>query len=399
MALSKRSAIPGNNDDKAAARNCVVNKMPESNLKLEKYDGQEGLSLLYKDWLLLMENVHNRCFYHDPDWFSAYFSSREVIEPPISFFAVRRGGELVAVVPLQRKPGLRLTQPTLLMVPVESQLYMPDCAIAATEDPSRIVTYVLDNISREFGWSWDRLTVSHTLQDSLIARALTRQSARKFLTDTKGACSIVPIRPYEALLKRMKAKFRQNLNRAKRKVASLEAAEFSVAMEFGDVIRTFEEFIVLEASGWKGGKGQPRGDVKKPSAIALNEKKRRFYDFVIRAFAVRRKAEIFCVRVDGKLIGAEVWLVLGDRCFAMKTAYDESFSRMSPGVIAFDLGYQRHAAAGVATSINTITSTPAVDDWLPEKLSIQNIDVFNSTIRGRLMAAGLTIRNWMRRRL
>ena len=65
--------------------------MADSNLALEKYDGQQGLSLLYDDWLALMADVDNRCFYHDPDWFGAYFASRDVIDPTITFFVVRRG--------------------------------------------------------------------------------------------------------------------------------------------------------------------------------------------------------------------------------------------------------------------------------------------------------------------
>lgn len=373
-----------------------MNLMADTDLTLEKHDGQQGLGLLYEDWLSLMANVRNRCFYHDPDWFGAYFASREVIDPPISFFAVRREERLVAVLPLQRKPGRGPLRPTLLLMPVESQLYMTDCAIADTEDPSFIVTFVLDRIGRDHGWSWDRLSVSHTLEDSLITRALEQQKIRKCTSITKDACSIVPVGPYDELLQRMKAKYRQNLSRSKRMLASLAAAEFSVVTELDAVIRTFDEFIDLEASGWKGGKGRPRGDIQKPSAIALNEKKRRFYESAIRAFARRGEVEIFCVRAEGKLIGAEVWLALGDTCFAMKTAYDENFRRMSPGVLAFDLGYQHHAAAGDASTINTITSTPAVDDWLPDKRSVQDLNLFNSTFRGRLYAVALGIRGLLR---
>ena len=181
-------------------------------------------------------------------------------------------------------------------------------------------------------------------------------------------------------------------------IESLDDAEFSVVTEVDDVIRTFEEFIALEASGWKGGKGRPRGDIQRPSAIALNEKKCRFYESIVRAFAARGEVAIFCLSSDRKLIGAEVWLVLGRTCFALKTAYDENFSRLSPGVMAFDLGYQYHAANGKTATINTITSTPAVDDWLPQKLRIQSYDLFNSTFRGRIFGLAVTIRESLRTR-
>ena len=89
--------------------------------------------------------------------------------------------------------------------------------------------------------------------------------------------------------------------------------------------------------------------------------------------------------------------MLGDTCFALKTAYDEEFSRVSPGVMAFDLGFQHHAAAGDATTINTITSTPAVNDWLPANLRVQNYELFNSTTRGRLLAVALGMRDALRK--
>lgn len=372
--------------------------MTDKDLNIEKFDGEAGLSALYDEWLALIDEIRERCFYHYPDWFQAYFASRDQVDPPISFFAIRRGDKLVAVAPLQIKRGRKKSETTQLQLPVESQLYMPDWAVTAAEDPARILAFLLDSIEEDFGWSWDRFIVNDALENSQIAVALERQIGRKLRVRTTGYCSVVPLKPYDELLQSMKAKYRQNLNRSRRMIESLDDAEFSVVTEVDDVIRTFDEFIELEASGWKGGKGRPRGDIQRPSAIVLNEKKRRFYESIVRAFAARGEVEIFCLRADRKLIGAEVWLVLGRTCFALKTAYDENFSRLSPGVMAFDLGYQHHAANDKTATINTITSTPAVDDWLPQKLRIQSYDLFNSTVRGRIFGLAVAIRASLRAR-
>ena len=56
--------------------------MTDNNLKLEKYDDQQGLNLLFDEWLALMEYLPNRCFYHYPDWFRAYFTSRDRVSGP-----------------------------------------------------------------------------------------------------------------------------------------------------------------------------------------------------------------------------------------------------------------------------------------------------------------------------
>ena len=120
-------------------------------------------------------------------------------------------------------------------------------------------------------------------------------------------------------------------------------------------------------------------------AIALGNQKRRFYEAAIRRFSKRNEVEIYCLRVEGKLIGAEVWLLQGDTCVALKTAYDEDYSNLSPGVLAFDLGYQHHAKRNTAKTINTITDTAAVNDWQPDRLQYLNHAVFNKTFRGRLL--------------
>jgi hypothetical protein len=277
-------------------------------------------------------------------------------------------------------------------MPVESQLQLPDCAVRDSADPVGVIAFILDRMQSQYGWNWDSLIVRDALEDSQIAQTLERLPGRSLGSRKTGECSVVPLRPYDETLAAVKTKFRQNLNRARRMIAALDDADFSVVTKVDDVDRVLQEFIELETAGWKGGKGETRGDIARPAAIALNAKKRRFHEAAVHAFAVRGAVEIYCVRVGGKLIGAEVWLVTGDTCYALKTAYDEAFRKLSPGVMAFDLGYQQHAGRADTTRVNTITATAAVDDWLPEKVGVRRYELFNSTLRGRFFSLAAALR-------
>ena len=370
----------------------VPENMTNDELELRKFDADSGLDALYDDWLALVESESARCFYNDPDWFRCYLRSRAPLEPPVTFFGAYRAGELVAVLPLQRLPASRPWGRRIVRMPVESQLQLPDCAVRESEDAASVIAFILDRMQSEYGWNWDSLVVGDALEDSRIAQTLERLPGRSLNSRQSGECSVVPLRPYDETLAGMKAKFRQNLNRARRMIAALDDADFSIVTRVEDVDRVFQEFIELEAAGWKGGKGKTRGDIARPAAIALNAKKRRFHEAAVHAFAVRGAVEIFCVRAAGKLIGAEVWLVTGETCYALKTAYDEAFRKLSPGVMAFDLGYQQHAGRPETTRVNTITATAAVDDWLPEKIGVRplravQLDAARTLFRARRRAA------------
>jgi hypothetical protein len=84
----------------------------------------------------------------------------------------------------------------------------------------------------------------------------------------------------------------------------------------------FEEFLALEAGGWKG---------KRRSALVTDR-----YHTAFAREAVSNLAEVDAVRIhtidiNGKAIAAVVVLMMGGEAYTWKTAYDENYSRYSPG--------------------------------------------------------------------
>jgi len=82
------------------------------------------------------------------------------------------------------------------------------------------------------------------------------------------------------------------------------------------------EFLRLEASGWKGRMG---------TAILNDPKLVAFYTDWVRDFAAKGHLEWHVVRLDGRVIAAQMGICLGPALVLPKYAYDEDFAEFTPG--------------------------------------------------------------------
>ena len=82
------------------------------------------------------------------------------------------------------------------------------------------------------------------------------------------------------------------------------------------------EFIALEASGWKGRNG---------TAIADNPRVVAFYETLVKNFARQGRWEWHAIRVDGRLIAAQMGVRCGSGLMLPKYSFDEDFAECRPG--------------------------------------------------------------------
>jgi CelD/BcsL family acetyltransferase involved in cellulose biosynthesis len=117
-------------------------------------------------------------------------------------------------------------------------------------------------------------------------------------------------------------KMRQNLRRSRRRLEKRGAVsvEIRTGAEAGEDF--LDEFLALEASGWKGRMG---------TAIRNNPDKLAFYTTVVRNFAQQNRLEWHSVRVDGRLVAAQIGIRCREALILPRYAYDEEFSECSPG--------------------------------------------------------------------
>ncbi len=365
--------------------------MSGNELEVRIYKGRKGLAELYAAWQGLMANVSNQCFYHQPEWFRAFLAVYSDIAESIYFFTVFRGGNLVAVFPVQYRTKRKFFQVREISLPLTRQLFMSDCLISDGEDSGRIFGVFLDSIINTSGKHWDIFVARGTLESSQISHCIKNLQRYRCVSNHAEACTLVHVLPYEDALKAMKPKFRQNLIRRTKRIGEEGTVKFSIETSPADVSRVFSEFVDLEASGWKAGKGRLRGNVGAPLAIKLNANKHSFYRKVITSLAHRGVVELHCLRLDERLIAARVWLVLNDCAYAIKTAYDERCGKFSPGMLTFDRAYKHQAENGNIRFINSILQQPALKGWQTTTVWYKNHICFNNTLKGRLVALAYSI--------
>lgn len=115
----------------------------------------------------------------------------------------------------------------------------------------------------------------------------------------------------------------RELRRIARRLGELGATTVVTAAEPSSVAAATADFLMLEASGWKGKSG---------TAAACRADVRRFVQSALADLAAQDKVAIDRIVLDGHSLAAAITLRSANGAWLWKIAYDETFSRYSPGV-------------------------------------------------------------------
>jgi hypothetical protein len=114
----------------------------------------------------------------------------------------------------------------------------------------------------------------------------------------------------------------REMRRQWRQLGELGTAIYAVARQPDDIHARFEEFLAMEAGGWKG---------KRRSALVTDRYHTAFAREAVSNLAAIDAVRIHTIDLNGKAIAATVVLMMGGEAYTWKTAYDEAYARYSPG--------------------------------------------------------------------
>ena len=133
-----------------------------------------------------------------------------------------------------------------------------------------------------------------------------------------------PLSPEAYLEASLSGKKRKELRRQHARLAELGTLEVVRQRDEADLALWIEAFLRLEAAGWKGGAG---------SALACSPATASLFREALTGAGAAGRLERLAPRLDG----VPVAMLASFRCpplaFSYKTAFDESLSRFSPGVL------------------------------------------------------------------
>jgi hypothetical protein len=160
-------------------------------------------------------------------------------------------------------------------------------------------------------------------------------------------------------------KKRTELRRLRKRLAEDGTLSSSVTLEPAAMPTALEDFLALEAAGWKGRAG---------TAAQSDEAIHRFVSDAVSGLAAEGKASIARLSLDERAIAALVTLRSGDTAWCWKIAYDESLSRASPGVqLLLDATESILADASIARADSCATPDhPMIDHVWRERLALSD---------------------------
>jgi len=164
----------------------------------------------------------------------------------------------------------------------------------------------------------------------------------------------------------LSAKRRKEYRRQRRRLAELGPVTFAVHREAGAVMDLTRSFLSLEASGWKGRRG---------TALLDRPAERAFFEAALGGLAAVGKVLAGELTVRGRPVAVGFVLLSAGRAFYWKTAYDETLSTLSPGVLmTLDLSQAliREGFGGFTDSC-AAANHPMIDHLWRERRAVQDV--------------------------
>jgi len=145
---------------------------------------------------------------------------------------------------------------------------------------------------------------------------------------------------------------RKNIMRRMRRLEerdrNLELSTITTPGQVADAIRAYGR---MESKGWKGRAG---------TAITEDNDQAHFYRDVMEHFCARGEGCIYQVRLDGQLIGSELFIGRNGMLVGLKTTFDEELREISPGFLMKYLIIQQVFTEGKYSNIEFYGR---VKDW------------------------------------
>jgi CelD/BcsL family acetyltransferase involved in cellulose biosynthesis len=239
----------------------------------------------------------------------------------------RNGGDLIGLLPVRIEHRYGRTPVAHVQNWVHHQSFLGTPLVRRGEEADfwREVLKALDAAP----WARGFFHVSGLVEDGPIHRGLAEAAAslgrpcpivhrsRRALLDS----GLSPQAYYEQAVRKKK---RKELGRLSARLRELGTVTVTRPASADDVARCRDEFLAMEAAGWKGRAG---------SALASDLAKEAFFRDAIAGAHEAGRLEFLRLALDGQPIAILVNFVAPPGGFTFKIAFDEDYARFSPGVL------------------------------------------------------------------
>lgn len=186
----------------------------------------------------------------------------------------------------------------------------------------------------------------------------------------------------------VRKKKRKEIGRLENRLAELGEVSADWLRTDSGAAEWIEQFLRLEASGWKSADG---------AALAKDAATKAFFTDALLSGLANGRAELVRLRVGDRVIAMLVNFVAGAGSFSFKIAYDEEFARYSPGILIEKANLQRlsEPAFGWMDSC-AVEDHPMINSLWKGRREIVRVAFSRKGVRASLMFAAVRLaeRGW-----
>lgn len=197
------------------------------------------------------------------------------------------------------------------------------------DDPAGIADEFLDMMSRAHLGLPGVLVIPDLYADGPVARLLrTAALLRDFpVHSTRPVTRAVLDTPLDAddyLRGTLSSHHRRGFGRLLRRLGETGEVEFTLTRDANGVFERMEEFLALEAKGWKGARR---------TAMASDRMQAAFARETVNTLARQDMMRILTLDLDGRAIASLLIMIERGTAYTWKIAFDEAHAAFSPGML------------------------------------------------------------------
>lgn len=312
----------------------------------------------------------------------------------VAAVAVARQDRLLALLPYRRH-GAWLGLSGLANTAWTSPFTTSSNPLVSREETAIAVPLLLDGMAALPGRLW--LLPSLSL-DGLVGQAFRLELGRRgwpsAVLDRFERAVLDAKLDHDRFLAGLDSSRRKDLRRRRRRLEEMGAVLFTSAVDGPALERGVDAFLTLERAGWKG-----RGGTALASRPATAVLARAL--FGRQGGGVAPRSDL--LTLDGRPIAASLSLVCGGSAFLLKSAYDETLSRLAPGLLLEEEIVRSLHETRFADRLDSAAAPGShMEALYPDREAVGDLvlatsDAFSQARLARVVAHETTRRAWLRK--
>lgn len=363
------------NDETPVVRRSYVDITVPMNT-LSNVFGKKGIESIIPNWNSAVRSNNAARYFHTPGWYEAYLNHLADVPGKVGFFAAYQADVLFAVLPYVKNQirfyGLKIDK---IDTPLHPHLPLADITVSGKSHPDVVIKFI--NLLRSRAdLKWDVLHIANVLEESVMLKQRKMLSLYIPIQATKFSNYIL-CDPKSSHVDMLKTSFKRNLRRLLKHASKLGNITFEYISDEKALPHAFNQFLKIEASGWKGAEGTN-------SAIMLNSRLKHFYEEIVNRFSKTGNCQINLMKIGDNYVAGHLCLITNGTLHLLKIGYDQEYEKVAPGSqLLFDLIQKCTDDPGIKV-ISFVTGPEWTKRWHPHQLKIYDVYCFNRTIMGYL---------------